>query len=99
MKRVLRKRIAALNDCSIKEAKSDGHTDLFQRFFNIPTEVLEGYGAFNVSLINDLPLFIDPILLFDSEDENFKALHEEIIRYVKFLRDVSVDPTIRRRGV
>ena len=68
----------------------------FSDFFNIPTEVLEEYGAFNVSLTNDLPLLIDPFLLFDSEDEDFKALHEEIIRYVKFLRDVSVDPTISR---
>jgi len=64
----------------------------FSDFFNVATEVLEEYGAFNVSLINDLPLFIDPFLLFNSEDEHFKALHEEIIRYVKFLRDVSVDP-------
>lgn len=68
----------------------------FSDFFGVATEVLEEYGAFNVSLINDLPLFIDPFLLFDSEDEHFKALHEEIIRYVKFLRDVSVDSTISR---
>lgn len=68
----------------------------FSDFFDVPTEELEAYGAFNVSLINDLPLFIDPFLLFDSEDEYFQALHEEIIRYVTFLRDVSVDPTISR---
>jgi hypothetical protein len=68
----------------------------FSDFFSVPTDVLEEYGAINISLINDLPLFIDPFLLFDSEDEHFQALHEEIIRYVRFLRDVAVDPTISR---
>ena len=36
----------------------------FSDFFNILPNDLEKYGAFNVSLINDLPLFIDPFLLF-----------------------------------
>jgi len=29
----------------------------FTDFFEIPPEVLNGYGALNISLINDLPLF------------------------------------------
>lgn len=68
----------------------------FSDFFGVATEVLEEYGAFNILLINDLPLFIDPFLLFDSEDDHFNKLHEDIIRYVKFLRDVSDDPAINR---
>jgi hypothetical protein len=68
----------------------------FTDFFGVAPNVLEDYGAFNVSLINDLPLFIDPFLLFDSEEEHYNALHEDIIRYVKFLRDVSVDTSISR---
>lgn len=68
----------------------------FTDFFGVTPEVLEGYGAFNVSLINDLPLFIDPFLLFDSEKQEYKALHEEIIRYVKFLRDASSDDSINK---
>ena len=66
----------------------------FSEFFGVAPEVIEDYGAFNVSLINDLPLFIDPFLLFDSEDADYNALHEQIITYVKFLRDASVDPSI-----
>lgn len=31
----------------------------FTDFFNINEDVLNQYGAFNISLINDLPLFID----------------------------------------
>jgi hypothetical protein len=66
----------------------------FTDFFEVVPSSLESYGAFNVSLINDLPLFIDPFLLFDSEDQRHNDLHEDIIRYVKFLRDVSTDPSI-----
>src|SRR3984957_9540079 len=66
----------------------------FTDFFRVTEEDLASYGAFNVSLINDLPLFIDPFLLFDSEKKEYKAQHDEIIEYVKFLRDVSVDTGI-----
>lgn len=66
----------------------------FTDFFGVNQETLNAYGAFNVSLINDLPLFIDPFLLFDSEEEHYNTLHHQIIDYVKFLRDVSVDTSI-----
>src|SRR5918992_999139 len=62
----------------------------FTDFFEVPPEVLEEYGAFNISLIADLPLFIDPFLLFNSEKPEYRALHEEIIRYLRFLRNKSV---------
>lgn len=61
----------------------------FSDFFDVKAEKLKEYGAFNISLINDLPLFIDPFLLFNSESEKYKELHEKIIRYVGFLRDMS----------
>lgn len=66
----------------------------FTDFFEVPPEILEEYGAFNISLINDLPLFIDPFLLFNSEKEEYQRLHEQIIRYVRFLRDKSVAGSI-----
>src|SRR5690606_28782982 len=47
------------------------------------------YGAFNISLINDLPLFIDPFLIFNSENEKLKLLHKEIVKYVIFLKNKS----------
>jgi hypothetical protein len=61
----------------------------FSDFFCVPPVFLEDYGAFNVSLINDLPLFIDPFLLFNSRKPEYQELHENIIRYLKFLRDKS----------
>ncbi len=51
----------------------------FSDSFGIAPELLQEYGAFNVSLINDLPLFIDPFLLFTSEKEEYRKLHEQII--------------------
>lgn len=43
----------------------------FTDFFNINEDVLNQYGAFNISLINDLPLFIDPFLLYASKKEEY----------------------------
>lgn len=36
-----------------------------------------------------LPLFIDPFLLFNSCNLDYQRLHDEIIRYLRFLRDQS----------
>lgn len=43
----------------------------FSDFFEIDEDIIEEYGAINISLINDLPLFIDPFLLFNSENPDF----------------------------
>lgn len=68
----------------------------FADFFEVVPEVLDDYGALNISLINDLPLFVDPFLLFDSGEIEHQRLHEEIICYVKFLRDASSDASISK---
>ena len=62
----------------------------FSDVFDVDPAVVDGYGAFNIALVNDLPLFIDPFLLFDSLDAKYKALHDEIISYLCFLRDRAV---------
>ena len=59
----------------------------FTDIFNVDPDILEEYGAFNVSLVNDLPLFIDPFLLFNSDRPEYQNLHKQIIDYVCFLRD------------
>jgi hypothetical protein len=59
----------------------------FSDFVGVNADDLENHGAFNVSLINDLPLFIDPFLLFNSEKPEYQALHESILKYMRFLRD------------
>lgn len=59
----------------------------FSEYFKVAPTEIEDYGAFNVSVINDLPLFIDPFLLFNSAREDYQKLHEDIIQYLCFLRD------------
>lgn len=63
----------------------------FSDFFEVSPEVLERYGAFNISLVNDLPLFIDPFLLFNSKKPRYRQLHEDILNYLRFLRDQSIE--------
>jgi len=59
----------------------------FSDVFNCDPDDLERHGALNVSLVSDLPLFIDPFLLFHSRKPEYKKIHEEMIDYVAFLRD------------
>jgi hypothetical protein len=66
----------------------------FSDVFDIHPDHLENYGAFNVSLINDLPLFIDPFLLFNSSKPEYQELHEQMIKYLRFLKTYSEDGQI-----
>lgn len=61
----------------------------FSDFFDVDPDILEEYGAFDISLINDLPLFIDPFLLFGSEKEEYQKLHDNILKYIAFLKSKS----------
>jgi len=61
----------------------------FSDYFDVSTDVLEAYGAFNISLINDLPVFVDPFLLFNSKKPEYQSLHKKIIEYITFLREMS----------
>jgi len=64
-----------------------GNMIYFSDFFEVSSEILDGYGAFNISLLNDLPLFIDPFLIFCSDKPEYQAMHERMIEYLRFLRD------------
>lgn len=65
-------------------------TVLFSDYFVVDPKDIEKHGAFNISLVSDLPLFIDPFLLFNSDKAEYKQLHDEIIKYLQFLREKSV---------
>ncbi len=62
----------------------------FSDYFDVNPELLEEYGAFNISLINDLPLFVDPFLLFNSDSDTYKELHKTLIDYVIFLKKLAL---------
>lgn len=59
----------------------------FSQYFEVEPDVLRDYGAFDISIVSDLPLFVDPFLLFNSQKQEYKDLHEGIIKYLLFLRD------------
>jgi hypothetical protein len=70
-------------------------TDIyFSDFFGVSPDALEEFGALDISLIGDLPLFVDPFLLFNSDDPKYQELHAEIIRYMRFLKEVTLSGTI-----
>jgi len=66
----------------------------FSDIFGVSEQDLEHYGAFNISLRTDLPLFIDPFLLFNSEKHEYQELHDQMIRYLKFLRTKSLSGSV-----
>ena len=70
----------------------------FSDFFKIDSKLLEEYGAFNVSLVNDLPLFIDPFLIFCNEETECQEMHDEIIKYLIYLRDSIVAQLSRQKS-
>ncbi len=61
----------------------------FSDIFDVSPKVLDKYGAFNISLVTDLPLFIDPFLLFNSKKREYRQLHDDIIKYLLFLKEKS----------
>lgn len=67
----------------------------FSDFFEVKKAALSEYGAFDVSLLADLPLFVNPFLLFNSKKSEYRELHDRIIEYLRFLKDKSaVNPRI-----
>jgi hypothetical protein len=72
----------------------------FSDHFGVNRKTLEKYGAFDISLVADLPLFVDPFLLFASAKPEYRKLHDGIIDYLKFLRAKAttgeLDPALRK---
>jgi hypothetical protein len=60
------------------------------QYLGIEPRLLADFGAVDVSVVSDLPLFIDPFLLFHSSKPEYQELHERILTYLRFLRDKAV---------
>ena len=58
---------------------------LFSDVFEVDPAAVEAHGAFDVALVADLPLFVDPFLIFNSPDPTYQKLHEGIVEYLLFL--------------
>jgi len=66
----------------------------FSQHFDLDPDALKDYGALDISVVSDLPLFIDPFLLFNSDNAGYQALHKEILKYLRFLRDLATNPDL-----
>ncbi len=65
---------------------------LFSDYFKIDKKIIEVYGAIDISLVCDIPLFIDPLLIFNSTNKEYLVLHKKIIKYFHFLAEKSKLP-------
>jgi len=45
----------------------------FSDVIEVAPALLEQHGAFNISLVSDLPLFIDPFLLFNGKTAEYRT--------------------------
>lgn len=62
---------------------------LFSDKFSISPQVLKEYGAVNISLVCDTPLFIDPLLIYDNDSCEIKSWYPKIVKYLLFLNKIA----------
>jgi len=60
---------------------------LFSDYFEIDDSTMEEFGALNICLSSDLPMFIDPFLLFASNKPEYKALHKKVVEHLLILKE------------
>ena len=61
----------------------------FSEVFEVDKLKIEAYGAIDISLVCDLPLFVDPMLIFNSNKAEYKKLHDDIIDFFTYLTQKS----------
>ena len=48
----------------------------FSNVFGVDSKLISDYGTVDISLVSDVPLFIDPMLIFSSNKPEYKKLYE-----------------------
>lgn len=64
--------------------------NFFSDYFWIKSNVSQNDDFFDIILDVDLPVFVDPFLIFCSDKKEYKDLYLEIIKYLKFLSEKSI---------
>ncbi|MDY5377122.1 MAG: hypothetical protein SPG60_03660 [Eubacterium coprostanoligenes] len=57
----------------------------FSDYFKVSKNVMRDQGVYDISIISDTPVFIDPFLLFVSKNHKYQNAHEGIMKYLLFL--------------
>ena len=58
---------------------------LFSEYFGVDKQLLDEYGAVDISLVCDLPLFIDPMLIYLNKNPEIKKHYQDIETYLQIL--------------
>ena len=58
---------------------------MFSEKFNVGRKEIDNFGAIDISLVSDIPMFVDPILIFNSSKREYRKLHNKMIKYMYFL--------------
>jgi hypothetical protein len=61
----------------------------FSAYFSVRRDDLDSYGAFDLNLLADVPLFVDPFLLFNSSRATYQELHRNILTYLRYLKSLA----------
>lgn len=57
----------------------------FSDYFKISKDVMDEKGIYDISIVSDTPVFIDPFLLYVSNKPEYQNAHEQIMKYLLFL--------------
>lgn len=57
----------------------------FSDYFKISKDVMDKKGIYDISIVSDTPVFIDPFLLYVSNKPEYQNAHEQIMKYLLFL--------------
>lgn len=68
----------------------DGEVVFFSEYFWIKSDENDQHHFFNIILDADLPVFIDPFLIFCSDRKDYQLLYDWIINYLRFLTHKSI---------
>jgi len=63
---------------------------IFSEYFEIDEKNLDEHGALNICIDADLPLFLDPFLLFASDKPEYIKQHDKIVKHLIFLKEVAL---------
>jgi hypothetical protein len=74
-----------------KKNKMSNFKLLFSEYFEIDESQMTEYGALNICLSSDLPLFLDPFLLFASEKTEYKVLHKQVVEHLILLKSYATE--------
>lgn len=70
----------------------------FSEKFQVSSDLIKDYGAVDISLVCDIPLFIDPMLIFNSKKKGLQRITQSNYPLFSFPLQKSRSRTITKRN-